>query len=63
MKKQKLFDLRARRKELGMTIEQVAAMAGISSAAVRQIEVGAYMKNWGQTYSLRRILSGNVRNE
>ena len=56
MKKQKLFDMRARRKELGMTIEQVAARAGISSAAVRQIEVGAYKGTFMTLHKIASVL-------
>jgi len=38
----KKSNLRERRKELGLTLEAVAAKCGISSAAARSIEVGAF---------------------
>jgi transcriptional regulator with XRE-family HTH domain len=46
MKKQKPFDMRARRTELGLTLEQVALKAGITASAVRQIEVGSFRGNF-----------------
>jgi transcriptional regulator with XRE-family HTH domain len=36
------YDLRKRRHELGLTLEQVAAKAGITPGAVRAFEVGSY---------------------
>jgi transcriptional regulator with XRE-family HTH domain len=38
----KTYDLRRRRKELGMTIEQVAERAGIAPASVRGMETGLF---------------------
>ena len=38
--KQKTIDLRARRQELNLTLEDVATIAGRSSAMIRSIEVG-----------------------
>ena len=36
------IDMRARREKLGLTLEDVAAKVGITSSAVRQMEVGSY---------------------
>jgi len=38
----KPFNMRARREELNLTLEQVAARAGVTASAVRQMEVGAF---------------------
>ena len=39
--KKKYEGLRARRKELGLTLEDVAAKVGLTSAMIRSVEVGA----------------------
>lgn len=38
--KRKFDGLRARRQELGLTLEEVGAKAGLSSAMIRSVEVG-----------------------
>ena len=38
----KKIDMRERREGLNLTLEEVAARAGITSSAIRQMEVGAY---------------------
>jgi DNA-binding XRE family transcriptional regulator len=40
--KMKKIDMRERREELKLTLEEVAARVGITSSAVRQMEVGAF---------------------
>jgi len=55
------YDLRKRRKYLDMTLEQVAAKAGITPGAVRAFEVGSYRGRFETRQKIANALGISVR--
>jgi transcriptional regulator with XRE-family HTH domain len=57
----KPFDMRARRKELGLTLEELGAKAGLSGSVVRQLEVGAFKGTFLTRHKIADALGIPVR--